>query len=175
MSTVRNTITWFKKISKCFLIDFFFLQGRDIKGQQITNDAQCDSWGITSNLSGCLLLKNLRWQVLMSICWNWNACTMLVGQSNDTAAMETISRVLQNLKKKIELPHYPAIPHMDFPKISNYNFENIHPPMFIWALLTVAKIEKQIKSDWCLASGYDMFLICLSPLWIASSNLFSFL
>ena len=56
------------------------------------------------------------------------------------ATMETLWRVLKNLK--IELPYKPAIPFLDIylKEIKTLVQKDICPPMFVAALFTIAKI-----------------------------------
>ena len=84
---------------------------------------------------------------------------MLVGMYTDTVTI--VWRLLKKIK--IELPHDPAIPHLDIysKEVKPLSQRGICTHMFITALFTIAKVWKQlkclskyklIKKMWCICT-----------------------
>jgi hypothetical protein len=72
-----------------------------------------------------------------------NPCTLLVGMQAGATTLEKIWRLLKNLN--IDLPYNLAIPLLGiYPKECNTSYSRgTSTPMFIAALVTVAKLWKQ--------------------------------
>ena len=96
-----------------------------------------------------------------------NPPTLLVGMLIGTTTMKTIWKFFKKLKIELLIPFHPAIPLLGIYPRKILIGKDIHTPIFIAAIFTIAKTHKQpncpsteewIKKMWCIHTHNGILL-----------------